>query len=115
MPQEPFMNTVQTNKPQRIDCPKCGSRIMSAATMCGYCWAKLTPVETGGSVPKRAAALRHQTLGTADSDLAVRPESDEETRYREAPRIGCPECGRQIMAAATMCGYCWARLSPVAA
>lgn len=26
--------------------------------------------------------------------------------------IACPHCGRAIMRAATVCGYCWSRLSP---
>ena len=28
----------------RIACPFCGSRVMRAATLCGSCWRKLSPV-----------------------------------------------------------------------
>jgi hypothetical protein len=27
------------------DCPHCGNQGMGAATLCGYCWKKLTPLE----------------------------------------------------------------------
>ena len=31
-------------EPELRDCPVCGRRGMRAATRCGYCWAKLTPL-----------------------------------------------------------------------
>jgi hypothetical protein len=27
-------------------------------------------------------------------------------------RVGCRHCGRMVMSAATLCGYCWRVLSP---
>lgn len=30
----------------------------------------------------------------------------------EAGRIGCRHCGRMVMPAATLCGYCWRALTP---
>lgn len=29
--------------PDTHPCPRCGREIMRAATVCGYCWSKLTP------------------------------------------------------------------------
>ncbi len=29
--------------PELRDCPECGNVGMRAATLCGYCWARLTP------------------------------------------------------------------------
>jgi hypothetical protein len=30
----------------------------------------------------------------------------------DEPRVGCGHCGRMVMSAATLCGYCWRVLSP---
>jgi len=38
------------------------------------------------------------------------PEQPSATVYRR----DCPDCGREIMAAATRCGFCWSRLEPLA-
>ena len=31
---------------QRVSCPRCGTLVMPAATLCGACWNKLTPQAT---------------------------------------------------------------------
>jgi hypothetical protein len=41
--------------------------------------------------------------------------SPEMKQYREAPRRNCPRCGNVIMAAATKCGFCWAKLASLVA
>ncbi|HEY2748274.1 MAG TPA: hypothetical protein VGL86_26810 [Polyangia bacterium] len=33
----------------------------------------------------------------------------------EPPTRPCPTCGKVIMAAATLCGFCWTKMSPVVA
>lgn len=30
--------------PAQRDCPACSKAVMAAATLCGYCWTRLTPV-----------------------------------------------------------------------
>ena len=30
--------------PELRECPSCGHRGLRAATLCGYCWRKLTPI-----------------------------------------------------------------------
>jgi hypothetical protein len=36
--------------PELRDCPACGRPGMAAATVCGHCWTKLTPVQKKGQV-----------------------------------------------------------------
>lgn len=31
-------------------CPQCGRTIKSAATLCGYCWTRIPPVDADGNV-----------------------------------------------------------------
>lgn len=82
----------------RRDCPECGKEIMAAATRCGYCWAKVSPV-SAGSVGTR--------VGRPEVAVLSLPPD-------EALRMDCPTCGMRIMAAATVCGYCWTKLAPPA-
>ena len=35
--------------PARRNCPVCAKSVMAAATLCGYCWTRLTPVPAGHS------------------------------------------------------------------
>lgn len=80
----------------RRDRPKCGREIMAAATKCGFCWERVSPVEAG-SVGTRVGRPR----------AAVSREPVD-----ESCRVSCPRCGRRIMAAATVCGFCWTKLAP---
>jgi hypothetical protein len=32
----------------------------------------------------------------------------------DPPTRSCPTCGKAIMAAATLCGFCWTKISPTA-
>ncbi len=34
--------------PDMRACPRCGRDVMRAATLCGYCWSKLTPAVAVG-------------------------------------------------------------------
>jgi hypothetical protein len=52
---------------------------------------------------------------------AAMHELDETSRLLTSPadaelpkRIGCPYCGNQIMAKATLCGFCWHKLDAAA-
>jgi hypothetical protein len=52
---------------------------------------------------------------------AAMQELDETSRLLTSPsdadlprRIGCPYCGKQVMANATLCGFCWHRLDVAA-
>jgi hypothetical protein len=58
-----------------------------------------------------AAALesvRKAVRGLAELDVLF--SSGQEP---SAPTRACPACGKTIMAAATMCGFCWTRTAPV--
>jgi len=76
-------------------CPKCGHLGMAAATRCGYCWTKLTPLVPGSEGTKVGPALMVEEAAPVDEGL----------------RRDCPVCGRRIMLAATQCGFCWTRLA----
>ena len=85
---------------QRRDCPHCRRSIMAAATRCGFCWKGLDPIP---------GATDSGEAGSVDPQ----GESEEAMRYRTAARRDCPYCGKRGMAAATLCGYCWNRLTPL--
>lgn len=72
---------------------------MAAATKCGYCWARLAPVQPG------SPGTRHG----APSPVHEYPPADELLRR------DCPRCGRRIMLAATTCGFCWLKMPPAVA
>jgi len=64
-----------------------------------------------GVAPGAFNALVTRRLKTAMQEL------DETSRLLTSPadaelpkRIGCPFCGKQVMANATLCGFCWHRL-----
>lgn len=69
-----------------------------------------TTVSTSG--PSLAPVLVHRALVTAMNGL------DGAVGLLSAPdtiaRIGCRFCGRMIMPAATLCGFCWRTLSHTA-
>jgi hypothetical protein len=82
--------------------------------------------ETGAPF-ERQSARRHLELARAELRLldavipgrlkTVMQELDEADRLlassddASAPkRMGCPFCGKQIMANATLCGFCWRKL-----
>lgn len=43
--------------PETRLCPTCGQVGMRAATRCGYCWSKLSPLAAGTTVAPGAAAV----------------------------------------------------------
>lgn len=63
---------------------------------------------TRATNPESTAADKQaltRAWGTLVQHLALGPAPDTSA---------CPHCGRVIMRAATVCGYCWSRLSPTA-
>ena len=38
-------------EPELRECPVCHQAGMRAATLCGYCWTKLTPIAAAASTP----------------------------------------------------------------
>jgi len=83
----------------RRNCPRCGNLIMAAATLCGHCWLKQTALAPGSP-------------GTRVGPPIVAPIPDP---VDESLRRDCPTCGRRMMAAATLCGYCWTKVEPLIA
>jgi hypothetical protein len=70
---------------------------------------------TVGGTPGVFNALVTRRLKTAMHEL------DETSRLLTSPedaelpkRIGCPYCGNQIMAKATLCGFCWHKVDTAA-
>ncbi len=53
-----------------------------------------------------AAELRHAAVGVAE--LVRLCAGEPEVRQRS-----CVACGKTVMAAARLCGYCWTKLTPV--
>lgn len=84
----------------RRSCPVCGKHIMALATLCGYCWTKVTPLAGG--------------IDASNMIDAAGP-GPEETAHLDALKRSCPTCGKSIMAAATLCGFCWTKLTPAIA
>jgi hypothetical protein len=41
------------DQPAKRPCPKCGNEGNAEATLCGYCWARLTPAAKQVAVPAR--------------------------------------------------------------
>ena len=56
------------------------------------------------------------TSGVPVAVTAAMNELDGAVRLLSAPgeiaRVGCRFCGRMVMPAATLCGFCWRALSP---
>jgi ribosomal protein S27AE len=88
---------------RRRACPSCGKPIMALATLCGFCWRKVAPV-----APECVAAETFPE--SAGQDGMASGETDE---FRDSPRRPCPRCGSIIMAAATLCGFCWHKVQAV--
>ncbi|MCX6360591.1 MAG: hypothetical protein NT029_12325 [Armatimonadetes bacterium] len=86
-------------------CPICGSSCRAAAIRCGKCWSELRPMKPGD------VGVETRVI----NDGSSRWDSAEMQHYRNAPRRACPRCQRQVMAAATTCGFCWVKLTPVKA
>ena len=86
---------------RRRACPRCGKPIMALATLCVFCWSKVAPV-----APECVEAE------TFPDTLSESYGSGETEEYRNAPRRACPACGNTIMAAATLCKFCWSKVSP---
>lgn len=85
---------------RRRACPRCSKPIMALATLCGYCWSKVKPVEL--------ECVASETFPDTEGQHGMSEgETDE---FRDAPRRSCPNCAQTIMAAATLCGYCWTRI-----
>ena len=84
-------------------CPKCGAMCRAAATKCGACWAGLTALPPGDP--------GIETLPLPDNES--RWDNAEMQQYRDAPRRDCPRCGKRIMAAASTCGFCWVKVTPI--
>src|SRR5580692_6752670 len=60
-------------------------------------------------------ALVTRRLRTAMQELAETSRLLTSPGEADLPkRIGCPYCGKQIMANATLCGFCWHQLDPAA-
>ena len=88
---------------RRRACPFCRKPIMALATLCGYCWRKVSPVAFD-----RAAA---DTFPDTATEVGI--AGGETAEYLSAPRRACPRCSNTIMAAATTCGFCWSRVAAV--
>jgi len=99
-PAEPGMTTNDPRELRRRNCPSCGKRIMALATLCGYCWNRSCPVPLD-----RVDADSFPDLDTT----ASAGDTDEHVRAQRRP---CPYCAKSIMAAATLCGYCWKHVVP---
>jgi hypothetical protein len=84
---------VWTFESHRQDCPHCGRRIMKAASLCGYCWARLEPILES---PEMLAVNEGPVIRAVVS------------RPAEGNRRPCTTCGKMIMADAALCGFCWA-------
>jgi hypothetical protein len=68
-----------------------------------------------GSAPGALKALVTRRLKTAMQELTETSRLLTSPADAELPkRIGCPYCGKQIMANATLCGFCWRRLDAAA-
>src|SRR5438552_7799210 len=67
-----------------------------------------TPVSTAGGEPTASVMRGVVTAAMNELDGAVRLLSEP----GEIARIGCRFCGRMIMPAATLCGFCWRVLGP---
>ena len=72
---------------------------------------QLDSTNAPGSAPASADSLRAATRG-ALSALADVGRALSSGDGPEALRIGCPFCGRMVMPAATLCGFCWRKLDP---
>ncbi len=90
----------------RRDCPTCGKPIMAEATLCGFCWAKVTPLTADG----RAAAAAEQVAPAGANGSSPDADSQE---YPEIVRRDCPHCRRRIAVDATLCGFCWSKVVPL--
>lgn len=53
------------------DCPRCGNRGMADATLCGYCWMKLIPVD--GALNRSDRLERERAEETWDGEGGQRP------------------------------------------
>ena len=86
--------TAWTFESHRRDCPRCGRRIMKAASLCGFCWAHIKP-----EIESEAQRRLDEGPVYTDGPIGVTP----------GPRCACPRCGKMILVSAAVCGYCWSR------
>lgn len=94
------MRDLDPRENRRRACPRCARPIMALATLCGYCWSKVNPIERD--------RVDADTFPDTEGQTGMLGGETEE--FRNAPRRPCPHCERTIMAAATLCGYCWTRV-----
>ena len=85
---------------RRRACLSCGKAIMALATLCGFCWRKVVPVDLACVDVETCP----DTAGQVNTQLGVTEE------YLNASRRACPKCDNQIMAAATLCKFCWSKV-----
>lgn len=95
------MKSEDPRENRRRACPRCGKPIMALATLCGFCWSRVSPVSLD--------CVEAETFPDTISAANAPSETDE---YLTAPRRTCPACGNLIMAAATLCKFCWSKVSP---
>jgi hypothetical protein len=63
--------------------------------------------------PGSTTVSADQVRGAAESAVRALTEVDRALSTDDSiGRIACRFCGRQVMSAATMCGFCWRRLDP---
>jgi hypothetical protein len=67
----------------------------------------------GSRTGRHTAVVQH--LATAIAELKAMDEETDRAMSRdsalseESPRIACAFCGKPMMPAATICGFCWRR------
>ncbi len=91
----------------RRDCPTCGKPIVADATLCGHCWTKVAPL-TGDAL--REATAAHEILRAAANGASQDTNTPE---FQEIVRRDCPNCRSRIAIDATLCGFCWKKVTPL--
>ncbi len=89
----------QTKARQRLEAAQLGLRQLDATAL------------AGGAAIAAGVVRGALTIVKNDLDGAVSLLSGP----GEIARVGCPFCGRMVMPAATLCGFCWRVLRPTTA
>jgi uncharacterized membrane protein len=103
------------------NCPKCGKEIKADATLCGYCWAKLSPmtstgtIDSSGAEPRQASAI--VSIDSADALFTSPHARGVARRYRDAYTVAnsVVEHGQAVKIIAVVVGIILALLVALSA